>query len=529
MKNKKFFISTAIDYPSSRFHMGHGYEKICTDVIARYKRLNGFDVHFSTGTDCHGLKIQRAAEKAGKTPQQFVNEVSNGFRELCKTLNISNTDFIMTTEKRHETVVLGLLKEIEKKGDIYKGEYEGLYCVDCETYYTEKDLLEGGLCPVHKKSVEVVKEECYFFRMSEYQKKIVEALEKTPGLVWPDGKRMELLNRLKIPMKDLCISRLNVKWGIPLPFDSRMTVFVWVEALMNYLTTLGYPKEKFRQFWPATHMIGVDIVWHHTAIWYSLLSALGIELPRVVVHGFINLKGEKLSKASGVTIDPIELSNKYSPDVLRYFLISEMPFGSDGDFSEDALVDRNNSELVNNLGNLVNRVLTFTSSKFGSKVPKPGKLNGADLEMTKKIEHTVKKAAEFMDKFEMHSAIDTVMSLSGAGNEYFQACKPWAVIKDGLQQDTKDGGFKKGLKDGFDGASSPENCLYVCASLVRSLAILLEPFMPSDSEKMWKFLNLEGSVHEQEWGSAGKLEVKAGHRIGTPEIIFRKIQAAHAK
>ncbi len=309
MKSKKFQISTAIDYPSARFHLGHSYEKICADIIARWKRLQGFEVHFSTGTDCHGLKIERKAEESGETPEQFVTEISDGFRELCKVLNISYDDFIMTTEKRHKKTVIEILKKLKENGDIYKGEYEGLYCVDCETYYTEKDLEEGN-CQVHKKKCELIKESSYFFKLSKYQKKLVDAIKKE-YLLWPEKKRNEILNRLKEPLKDLSISREKVAWGIPLPFDKDMTVFVWVDALINYLSTVEYPNKKFKDFWPAMHVIGPDIVWHHTAIWYSILLALELELPKVVVHGFINLEGEKLSKARGLTIDPLELANKF--------------------------------------------------------------------------------------------------------------------------------------------------------------------------------------------------------------------------
>ncbi|MEK6879232.1 MAG: methionine--tRNA ligase, partial [Nanoarchaeota archaeon] len=353
-KKNNFQISTAIDYPSGRFHLGHAYEKICTDVLARWNRLKGFNVHFSTGTDCHGLKIQRAAEKAGKTSEEFVREISAGFKELSKALNISYDDFIMTIEKRHKKVVTDILERLEKNGDVYKGTYEGLYCVDCETYYTEKDSI-NGFCPIHKTKLEKLKEKSYFFKLSKYQEQIIKVI-KEKDLIWPEKKKNEILSRLKESLNDLSISREKVKWGIPLPFDNNMTVFVWVDALINYLTTVDYPNKKFKDFWPAFHVIGSDIVWHHTAIWFSILSSLKIELPKVIVHGFINLEGEKLSKARGIVIDPIDLINKYSPDSLRYFLLRKIPFGNDGNFSEEVLRDAHNNELADKLGNLVSRV-----------------------------------------------------------------------------------------------------------------------------------------------------------------------------
>jgi methionyl-tRNA synthetase len=455
--------------------------------MARWKRLLGFDVHFSTGTDCHGQKIQRAADKAGKEPEQFVNEVSDSFRELCKTIGISYDDFIMTTEKRHEKVAIEIIKALEKNGDIYKGIYEGPYCVDCETFYTEKDLVNGK-CPVHDREAEILQEESYFFRMSKYQNKIVESIEKNPALIWPEGKRKEILNRLKVPMKDLSISRLNVKWGIPLPFDKRMTVFVWVEALINYLTTIDYPNRKFKEFWPATHVIGVDIVWHHTAIWYSILTALGLELPNVVVHGFINLKGEKLSKAKGISIDPIELSNKYSPDSLRYFLIKEIPFGEDGDFSEGALVERINGELVSDLGNLVYRVLTIAEKAEKAGVRIEGK---PELEGKLKLD----RIKSHMEKYELHLALQEIMGFVREANKYVNQKEPW-------KQKEKELG----------------NTLYNLLEGLRAISILLGPFMPGTAEEMQKQLGTRpGPIEDCRFGP-WKGKIKKGR------YLFEKIE-----
>ncbi len=493
---KKFFISTAIDYPSARFHLGHAYEKICTDVIARWKRLQGFDVHFSTGTDCHGLKIERAARKAGKSPDKFVNEISEGFRELCRVLNISYTDFIMTTEQRHRKVAAKIVKQLKKNGDIYKGTYEGPYCVDCETYYTEKDLIDGK-CPVHDKKVETVKEESYFFRMSKYQKSILDTIKKNPDLIWPEGNRKQIMNRLREPLRDLSISRLNVKWGIPLPFDEKMTIFVWVEALMNYLTTLDYPGRKFREFWPAIHIIGTDIVWHHTAIWYSILESIGIKLPRVVVHGFINLKGEKLSKAKGINIDPVELSKKYSTDALRYFLIREIPFGEDGDFSEEALRARLNGELVSDLGNLLTRVLTLVE-KYDGKI-EPISESSPKENLNYNLKNKLISIQNKMDKLELHHALNEIWNLVREANKFTNRRVPWQFEK----KDPKFG-----------------DTLYNLLEALRIIAILVSPFMPETAEEINKQLGTKP-------GMLKDCEFRPGPFKGRPKkgrYLFTKVK-----
>ncbi len=478
-KTKNFQISTAIDYPSGKFHLGHAYEKICTDTFARWKRLKGYNVHFSTGTDCHGLKIERIAKKHGKTPLEFVNEISGGFKDLSKSLNVSYDDFIMTTEERHKKVVAKILNGLKNKGEIYKGYYEGLYCVECETYYTEKDA-ENMCCPIHKNALEKIKEESYFFKLSKYQNRLIKAI-KDRNLVWPEKKKKEILNRLKEPLKDLSISRENVSWGIPLPFDKNKTAFVWVEALMNYLTTVDYPNKMFRDFWPATHFIGPDIVWHHTVIWYSLLMALELELPRVVVHGFINLKGEKLSKARGITIDPLELSEKFSSDSLRYFLMRNIPFGQDGDFSEKALIDRHNNELADKLGNLVSRVSGLIEKTGIEKTQNTiaGKLN-------------IEKIEKLFESYEFDKVLNEIFAFIDICNEYIQEKKPW---------ETKD-----------------VKVLYEVADSIKAVAILLWPFIPSSCERIAEQFGFE--VGERTFDKI-KEPLKIS-KIKKREILFKK-------
>lgn len=494
---KGFLITTAIDYPSGRPHLGHAYEKICTDVIARYKRLQGFDVHFSTGTDEHGMKIQRCAQKDGKTPKEYVDAMSAHFRELCSGLSISCDDFIRTTEQRHVKTAQEIFRRIYEKGEIYKGVYEGLYCVDCETYYMRKDL-PGDKCPVHGTQPDVVSEESYFFQMGKYREKLIEHIEKHPGFILPESRRNEMLSRLKEPLKDLSVSRTGFSWGVPVPVDEKHVQYVWMDALVNYLSTVGWPHGTSKKFWPAAmHVIGKDIVWHHTVIWGSILMAAGIELPRTVyVHGFVNNRGEKMSKSKGTVVDPVALAEEYGADSLRYFLVSEIPFGEDGDFSVEALVARNNGELVNNFGNLANRILTFIDSNADGKVPKPGALDELDESVEKKIAEHADKAASLMDAYNLQGALDELMKLSKFGNEYFQAKEPW----------------KK----------ESANCLYLGANLLRSLAITLSPFVPVSAEKLWGYLGLDGSVHAQSWGGAKEMPIKPGHMIKKPEPLFRK-------
>jgi len=420
------------------------------------------------------------------------------FKELCDVLNISYDDFIRTTEPRHKKTAQGIFSIINRKGEIYKGIYEGLYCVECETYYQRKDL-KDDLCPVHGKEPDNFSEESYFFQMSKYRDKLVEHIKKHKDYIRPESKRNEILSRLKEPLKDLSVSRTSFKWGVPVPIDNKHVQYVWMDALINYLSTVGWPKGKSKEFWPtAVHIIGKDIVWHHTVIWGSILMAAGISLPKTVfVHGFVNIKGEKMSKSKGTVVDPVELVNEYGADTLRYFLVSEIPFGDDGDFSVESLITRNNGELLNNLGNLVNRVLTFIYNKNGGNVTGHNDFDSADKALIKSIESYPKKVAKHMDDFNLQAALDCVMKLSKEGNEYFQQKEPW-----------------KGKYD---------NCLYIGANLLRSLSIMISPFIPESAEKMWNYMNLPGSVHRQKWENAAKLDVKANHKINKPEPLFTRL------
>lgn len=491
---KKFCISTPIYYPSAKPHIGHLYTDICSDVLARWYRLKGFSVHFSTGTDEHGLKIQRVALSNNKTPKEYVDEIALLFKQLCSVYNISYDDFIRTTEDRHKKAVHALLKKIKAKGDIYKSVYEGLYCVDCETYYTEKDLV-NGLCPFHSKPPQTMKEESYFFKMSKYQSKIIEHITRGDHFILPESKKNEMLNRLKEPLKDLSITRTSFDWGIPFPFDKKHFIYVWADALCNYLTTTGYPSVKYKKFWPAdVHVIASDIAWHHTVIWPSLLMSAGITLPKsVFVHGFIKAdSGLKMSKSLGNVIDPFELAKNYNPDSIRYFLVREVPFGFDGSFSHEALIQRHNTELANDLGNLLNRTIVMINSYLGGNIPKKTK-----DEISKHLDF--RKIDSCIERRELHNALNEIWRFINFANKYINDKQPWTLTND-----------KQKLSI----------VLYNLAESLRFIAILLKPFMPQSSSEIALQLGIK------EFDKQSFKDLKFGllkGKVSSPKILFKKI------
>jgi len=464
MSKNSFFISTAIDYPSEKPHLGHALEKTQTDVLARYKRIQGFEVHFSTGTDDHGLKIQRYAQKAGKSPQEFVDEMSKHFRKLCKILNISQDDFIRTTEERHKKVVRKIYKKIWDRKDIYRGKYKGLYCVDCESFYLPKDLVNGK-CPVHHKKPELIEEKTYFFKMSKYQKRLLKHIKENKKFIIPESKRNEIINRLKDPLKDLSISR-TIKWGIPLPFDKKYVFAVWGENLINYLSTIDYPSEKFKKFWPAdAHVIGKDIIWHHSVIWGSLLLSLGLPLPKTIfVHGFITVGGQKMSKSLGNVIDPFELVKKYGTDPVRYFLLREIPSTEDGDFTLEKFEARYNSDLASGLGNLVARVLTM-AEKSKIKYQK----SKIQVKSQKLIDKIWKNYKEALDNFRFNEALSSIWELISFCDKYIEKERPWEKSK-----------------------KQPPVINDLLVALA-NIAQMLHPFLPETSEKIIKQLDTQKS------------------------------------
>lgn len=488
---QRFFISTAIDYPSEPGHLGHALEKIQADVIARYKRLQGYEVHFSIGTDEHGLKIQQYAQKAGKKPQNFVDEMSGYFKDLWKILNISNDDFIRTTEERHIKVVREIIRKIYKKGDIYEGKYKGFYCVDCESYYLPKDL-EGEKCPVHHKPIETIEEETYFFRMGKYQKQLLEYIKENRNFVIPESKRKEILNRLQEPLQDLSISRKNVEWGIPLPYDEKFTLFVWIDALINYLTTIGYPDDKFTKFWPAdVHVIGKDIVWHHTAIWGSLLFSAGLPLPRTIfVHGFISVEGQKMSKSLGNVINPVELVEKYGVDPVRYYLMREFSPTEDGDYSRKKFEQRYNTDLANGLGNLVSRVLAL-AAKTNHKPQITNFKQIPNLEFQTIIKKSWGQYDKSLNEFRFNEALESVWSLMAFCDEYISKEKPW--------EDKKESPFS----------------VYCLLLSLCNIAHMLRPFLPETSDKIFAQLGIDPGRNVP-WG-------EQGFKIKKEEALFPRL------
>ncbi len=497
---KGFYVTTAIDYVNSKPHLGHAYEKIVTDIVARWHRLGGEDVFFLTGTDENGQKVARAARKKGRNVKEFVDEMAKNFTELCKKLNISYDDFIRTTEKRHIKVAQQIFQKMFKSGDIYKGKYEGLYCYDCESFYLEKDL-KNGRCPIHDKPVEILKEESYFFRMSKYQKRLLKHLERRKDFILPSNRRDEIINRVKKGLKDLSVSRSGIDWGVPVSFDNKHRIYVWMDALENYISALGYPNgERFKKFWPCDyHFIGIDINWFHSVIWPCMLMSIGVDLPKhIFVHGFINIKGKKMSKSKGTGVDPITMVNKYGVDGLRYFLAREIPLGQDGDFSEDSLKNRINNELVANYGNLFYRVTSFIERYFSGRIPKPGKAGSLEKSLKMELKKTFEESKKHMKELSIDKALGSIMSLSSKTNKYFQHKKPWESIK--------------------TNENDASTTMYYSVNIVGSISVLLLPFMPETCRKATEALGIKNIVLEK----AKDFMLKPNHEVKA-KFLFKKI------
>jgi len=476
---EKFYLTTAIDYVNAKPHLGHAYEKICSDVIARWHRLRGDDVFFLTGTDENAQKNEQAAKSAKTDTKSFVEKNSRIFQKLCRVLDISNDYFIRTTDPKHFKVSQDIFRKVYKKGDIYKGFYEGYYCSGCEAFLTEKNLNKGR-CPEHGTKPEWLKEESYFFKMSKYQSEILNLLSQK-GFVLPDSRRVEMLNRIKDEgLKDISVSRINLDWGIPVPFDKKHRIYVWFDALINYVSALDYPGRKYRRYWPANvHIIGKGINWFHTVIWPSMLLSLGIPVPKsVFVHGYVNIRGRKMSKSAGDVVDPIELSEKYGSDAVRYFIVRDIPFGQDGEFSEEALKARINGELLSDLGNLTSRVLTL-SQKCKTFRGKP--------ELDKKLDFG--KIDKLMLDYDLHTALNEVWNFIRAVNKYINDKEPWKLQGKDL-----------------------ENVIYNLLESLRIIAILIEPFIPETAEKINKQLGVKaGNVKGIRFGKFNGKPVRGEH------------------
>ena len=481
-KKKTFYITTPIYYPNSHLHIGHAYSTVAGDAMARYKRLRGYDVMYLTGTDEHGQKIQKSAEAAGKDPQTFVDEIVAGIQKLWGALDISYDDFIRTTEPRHKKVVQKIFQKLLDQGDIYLGEYEGWYCVPCESFFTDRQA-EGGKCPDCGRDIQKIKEKSYFFRMSKYVDKLLAFYEENPDFIQPESRKNEMIqNFIKPGLEDLSISRTTFDWGIPVASDPEHVVYVWLDALTNYITAIGYlsddeeQRARFEKYWPAdVHLVGKDIVRFHTIYWPIFLMALGLPLPKKVFgHGFFQVMGEKMSKSKGNVIDPIPLIERYGLDSVRYYLLREVPFGADGVFTPEAFVERANADLSNDLGNLLHRTLAMLNKYFDGVVPE--RVENAtehDQKLVEKARETVHKVEEAMEELQFSVALSAIWELVRFGNRYIEATQPWNLAKDEEKRSTLG------------------SVLYHLLEELRMVSILIQPFMTQAPAKMWEQLGIE--------------------------------------
>jgi len=490
----KVLVTTPIYYVNDVPHIGHTYTTVAADVLARWYRLRGDDVFFLTGLDENSAKTVQAAKERGiEDIQEYADSMAEKWKKAWKTLDISNDDFIRTTENRHAENVRKFFIRVYEKGDIYKGKYEGLYCEGCEAFLTESDLVDGK-CALHRTTPRVIKEENYFFRLSKYQEKLLKYIEENPDFIQPKSRRREVVSFIKEGLKDISVSRPNLEWGIKLPIDSKHRFWVWFDALINYLVA--------EEYWPAkVQLIAKDILRFHAVIWPGMLFSAGYDLPKTVfAHGFLTVNGQKISKSLGNAIDPLYLTEKYSVDALRYFLFKETAFGEDGDFSEENLKRRFNNELVANIGNFIHRTLTFIWTRFNGKVPEAEKYDALDREFEKRIKDVCSAVSRELENIRLDRGLNKILEFSSFCNRYFQQKQPWAREE------------------------KAKTCLFLCANAVRNLAVLLEPYLPSSAENLWHQLNLENSVHKQDWDSTSQITIKSRHKINKPKPLFKKIE-----
>ena len=507
---EKFYITTAIAYTSRKPHIGNSYEIVMTDAIARYKRMQGYDVFFCTGTDEHGQKIEEYAEAAGVTPKEYVDKVAGEIKEICDLLNTTYDHFIRTTDEHHEKTVQKIFKKLYDQGDIYKGEYEGLYCTPCESFWTESQLVDGK-CPDCGREVKPAKEEAYFLKLSKYQKQLEDFIEEHPNFIYPESRKKEMVNNfIKPGIQDLCVSRTSFKWGIPVDFDPKHVVYVWIDALSNYITALGYDcgenSDNYRKYWPAdVHIIGKDILRFHTIYWPIMLMALGEPLPKqVFAHPWLLFGQDKMSKSRGNVIYADDLVKLIGVDAVRYYLLSEMPYASDGSITYETIFERYNSDLANTIGNLVNRTIAMNNKYFDGVIQEPTAEEVLDFEIKTACTDTVKKVDELLTTYRVADALETIVALAKRCNKYIDETMPWALAKD----------EEKKARLG--------TVLYNLLEGIRYIAILLSPFMPETSDKIMEQLNCDNKDYDT-LDSFGTL--KPGVKVNKAVPLFNRLDS----
>lgn len=510
MEKKTFYITTPIYYPSDNLHIGHSYTTVACDAIARYKRMQGYDVMYLTGSDEHGQKIQDKAAAAGKTPKQYVDDIVANIKDLWQLLDISYDRYIRTTDDYHVSAVQKIFKELYDRGDIYKGFYEGMYCKPCETFWTQSQLVDGK-CPDCGREVYAAKEEAYFFKLSKYADRLLKLYEDNPNFIQPEARKNEMISFIKQGLQDLCVSRTTVKWGIPVTFDPDHTVYVWVDALSNYITALGYENDEYNdyeKYWPADiHVVGKEILRFHTIIWPAMLMALDLPLPkRVFGHGWLLLEGGKMSKSVGNVVDPVVLCKRYGVDAVRYFLLREVPFGNDGVYTNESLISRINSDLANDLGNLVSRSVAMIEKYFGGTLPEDRVAEDVDTELIAMCESLTEKTDKYMDDLSIPQALAEIFKVVQRANKYIDETQPWVLAKD---EDKK---------------ARLATVLYNLVEALRFVTTLLQAYLPNTTPKISAQLGY--TADDLTYDSLKKFGYKKNVTVTRGDVIFPRIDAA---